>query len=67
MMETLHKALRSVHLYDVVDANVLLMNALKKFEVCMAELPRMFSEFSASAGAVFQAQLPVFTGRSTAI
>lgn len=52
MMETIHKTQRNIQFYDIVDANLLKMDALKKFEVSTAGLQMLFSEFSAPTGAV---------------
>lgn len=67
VMKTIHKGLRSFYLYDIVDANLLKLDALKKYEVPTAGLPMLFSEFSASTGTVLQLQLLFVRRRLTTI
>lgn len=67
MMETLHKELRNIHLYDVVNANVLKLDALKICEVPTAGLPILFSKCSDSTGAVLELRDTTVPGRATTI
>lgn len=67
MLETLHNTLRNIHLYDVVDENILKMSAVKKYKVPTVGLRMLLTEFNASAGADLPPQFPTVPGRSTAI
>lgn len=57
-METLHNGFRSIRIYNVVDANVLRIDALYRFKVQTARLPILLYEFSARTEAVLHLQLP---------
>lgn len=54
MVDQLQKGLCIIHLYDVTNANLLKMDALKQFDFSTDVLTMLLLEFSAVAGAVLQ-------------
>lgn len=52
ILETLHKRLRNIHIYDGMVANVLGDGALKKDNSSALDLPTILTELSASSGAI---------------
>lgn len=67
MVDMSYKELCNIHLYDVADANILKMDALKNYKVPTAGLPVLLCKFNATTAVVLQLRLPFVPRRLTTI
>lgn len=66
-METLHKGLRSIRLFDGIDVKFLELDAQEKGNIFMSCLPMFFADFSAPSEAIIHLLLPTVKKRSKTI